>query len=66
MLYFPFKVLSQHHDDDPLTYPHSCMLLLAKLTHFFSIFTHMLLFNLRPFTVYSEFYTLIHHIIHAQ
>ena len=66
MSYFLFKILSQHHDDDPLTFPHSHTLLLTKLTNFFSFFSHMLLFNLCPFTVYSEFYTLIHHIIHAQ
>ena len=55
MSYFPFKILIQHHDDDPLTYPHSCLLLLTKLAHFFSIFTHIFLFNLCPFTVTLNF-----------
>jgi hypothetical protein len=61
-----FQILSQHHVDDPLTFPHSRMHLLTKLAHFFSIFTHMLLFNLCSFTVYSELYTLNRHIIQAQ
>jgi hypothetical protein len=61
-----FQILSQHHDDDPLTFPHSCTLLLIKLAHLWYIFSHKLLFSLCPFIVYSESYTLIHHIIHAQ